>query len=108
MTFREMVQKDIKNVFLNPKEFGETHVIDGKEMTIIIDDNELLERKKGKTIAIAEGLHTRQLLIYVSIEDFGEEPLIGRLLELDGNDYTVLDVTNEMGMYTITLEVNES
>ena len=71
--FKEMIQNDLKEVFLNPEEFGESHVIDGKEMTIIIDENELVEREK-KTITMAEGLHDKQLLIYVSEEEFGSEP----------------------------------
>ncbi len=105
--FKEMIQNDLKEVFLNPEEFGESHVIDGKEMTIIIDENELVERE-AKVKAMAEGLHKKQLLIYVSAEEFGPEPLIGRLLELNGSCYTVANVTNESGMYSISLEARES
>lgn len=107
MGFKDMVQEDIKNIFLNPEEFGEPHMIDGKEMTIIVDENELIEREK-KTKTMAEGLHVKQLLIYVSKEDFGPEPLVNRLLELDGDNYTVTDVSSEMGIYAISLEANES
>lgn len=106
MGFKDMIKEDVKDIFLNPEEFGEPHMVDGKEMTIIIDDNELVEREK-KVQTMAEGLHNRQLLIYVSAEDFGPEPLINRLLELDGNYYTVTDVSNEGGIYAISLEVNE-
>lgn len=107
MGFKDMIKEDVKDIFLNPEEFGEPHMVDGKEMTIIIDDNELVEREK-KVQTMAEGLHNRQLLIYVSAEDFGPEPLINRLLELDGNYYTVTDVSNEGGIYAISLEANES
>lgn len=107
MGFKDMVQEDVKNIFLDPEEFGELHIVDGREMTIIVDENELIEReKKNKTLA--EGLHKKQLLIYVSAEDFGAEPLVNRLLELDGVYYTVTDVSSEMGMYAISLEDNES
>ena len=40
-TFQEMLRQDIGSVFLNPEEFGEIHVVDGKEMVVILDDNEL-------------------------------------------------------------------
>ncbi len=105
--FKEMIQNDLKNVFLNPDEFGETHMVDGKEMTIIIDEIELV-RREARIKTMAEGLHKKQLLIYVSAEDFGEEPLIGRMLDLDGSYYEVKDVANEAGMYSISLEVNRS
>lgn len=107
MNFKEMVREDIKNIFLDPDVFGESHTVDGKEMVIIIDENELVEREK-KVKTMAEGLHNKQLLIYVSKEDFGPEPLIGRLLELDGDYYTVTDVSDEDGIYSISLEANES
>lgn len=106
-SFKEMIQNDLKNVFLNPNEFGETHMIDGREMTIIIDEIELVKRE-ARIKTIDKGLHKKQLLIYVSAEEFGEEPLIGRLLDLDGSYYEVKDVANEAGMYSISLEVNES
>lgn len=107
MSLKDIIQNDITNVFLNLEDFGELHTVDDKEMTIIIDDNELVEREK-KRKTMAEGLHTRQLLIYVAVKDFGSEPLIGRLLELDGDSYMVTDVSSEMGIYAISLEANES
>ena len=107
MGFKDMVAEDIKNIFLNLEEFGELHMIDGYEMLAIIDENELTERD-NKVKTMAEGLHRKQLLIYVAGEDFGKEPLIGRLLELDGEYYTVTDVSNESGIYAISMEANES
>ncbi len=106
-TFKDMVKSDVKNVFMNPEEFGESHTVDGKEMSIIVDDNELIDREK-KIKTMAEGLHKKRLLIHVSAEDFGSEPLIGRILELDGDYYEVADVSDEMGIYAITLEANRS
>ena len=105
--FKDMVQQDIRNAFLNPEEFGERHTVDGKEMDVIIDGNELV-RREAKYMTMAEGLHTKQLLIYVSGEEFGELPLIGRLLKLDRKYYVVTDVADEGGMYSISLEANES
>lgn len=107
MNFKDMVRQDVKNIFLSPDVFGESHIVDGNEMTIIIDENELTEREK-KMKTLAEGLHNKQLLIYVSEDDFGPEPLIGRMLELDGSYYTVTDVANENGIYSISLEARES
>ncbi len=105
--FQEMLSQDIKDIFLNPEEFGETHLVDGKEMVVILDDNELVERN-DKVKIMAEGLHERRLLLYVSAEDFGPEPLISRQMELDGEYFTVSDVSSEGGMYGISLEANRS
>ena len=53
MTFKELVQQDTKEIFLNFDEFGETHLVDGEEKVIIIDTNELVEREKRRDISMA-------------------------------------------------------
>ena len=65
--FKELIFNDISNVFLNPLEFGEKHLVDGKEMTVVIDDTEVMERsKRQKDEGRIDGVYKRQLLIYVS------------------------------------------
>ena len=107
MSFKDMIQRDIKDIFLNPKEFGELHIVDGEEMSIIIDDNEMVEREK-RYKSLSEGLHIKQLLIYAPEEDYGPLPLVNRLLELDGDYYTVTDAISEGGIHSISLEVKQS
>lgn len=102
-SLKGMIQRDIKSIFLNPREFGEIHKVDGKEMYILIDEKELVEREK-KYKTMAEGLHTKQLLFFVSAEDYGPLPLVDRQMELDGEYYTVVDAADEGGVYSITLE----
>ena len=59
--FKDMVQTDIKEIFLNFDEFGEIHTINGEEVLIIIDENELTEREKRIRAKDGE-LHRKQLL----------------------------------------------
>ena len=47
-SFKDLVAADISAVFLNGQEFADTHTIDGKPMTVVVDENELLERDKSK------------------------------------------------------------
>lgn len=105
MNLKKMIQKDIKKVFLNQKELGEKHIVDGKKICILIDENELVEREK-KYKTMAEGLHARQILFFVAAEDYGDLPLIGRRMELDGEYYTVAEALDEGGVYSISLEGN--
>lgn len=104
-SLKRMVQNDIKGVFLGAGGFGEKHMVDGREMDILVDENELVQREK-KYKTMAEGLHTRQLLFFVAAKDYGPLPLIGRQMELDGEYYTVTDAVDEGGMYSISLEGN--
>lgn len=107
MSFKELLQQDVKNVFLNPAEFGEEHVIGGKKMVAVVDDNELLDRKE-RMDGNMDGVYTEQTLLYVSAQDFGPCPPIGRILEMDGREYVVTDVLDEGGMYSIRLEDAQS
>lgn len=108
MTFKDIIKNDIDTTFLNEDEFAEKHVVDGKEMTIIIDNNEMLEREKRYKEQFEKGTFVKQMLIYVKASEFGRLPRIGRLLNLDGKNYIVTDAIREGAMYSISLEANKS
>lgn len=105
MTFKEVLEEDTA-IFLNLEEFGEKHFIDGEEMTVLIDDNENLERqqKYRNLSGIEEDTYTEQILFYVSQKDFGELPCTGRNLSFDNESYRIAKAINESGIYSITLE----
>lgn len=106
-SFKELVQKDVGDVFLRLDEFGDTHIIDGKEMTVLVDDNEIIEREK-KMKSNMDGVYVRQKLIYVKADEFGSLPAIGRAIMFDGKRYLVLEAVDEQGVYSITMEANRT
>ena len=55
-----------------------------------------------------DGIYARQILFYVSADDFGPMPSQGGLITIDKNRYTVVDATDEAGMYAITVEASRS
>lgn len=106
-SFKDIIERDISEVFFNLEEFSDTHTIDGVNMTAMIDDMEHIEREK-KMKSNMDGIHARQILLYVKAAEFGELPAQGRILTLDKRKYLVLDAVDEGGVYTITLEANRS
>ena len=106
--FKEQIGNDITNVFLNRDEFSELHTIDGKQMTVQVDENEAIERQMREIKPNTEGVYVKQKLIYVSEEEFGDLPYIGRLLKFDGKIYRVVDAVSEAGIHSITIEANKS
>lgn len=106
-SFKEIIVQDIKETFLNVSEFADIHNIDGREMPVQIDDNEIIEREK-KSSSHMDGVYVKQKLIYVKANVFGPLPAIGRQLMFDGKRYLVVDSTDEYGVYTITLEGNRT
>lgn len=104
MGFKEIIQADVNNVFLNNDEFSDMHMVNGNEMPVIIDEMELNEREKK--LMVRDGTYKKQKLVYVSVKDYGNPPKINRPFDLDGRSYLVKEVTEEDGMYSITLESN--
>lgn len=108
LSFKQLLQEDITNVFFNNEEFTDEHiiVIDGETLriSVSIDQNELLERQNKEYV---EGVHTKQLIIYVKAAEFGKMPKIGSKFKLDGKEYLVIECLDEVGVYSITIEATK-
>ncbi|MDO5391027.1 MAG: hypothetical protein Q4F24_08090 [Eubacteriales bacterium] len=109
MSFKEAIKNDILSTFLNLQEFGEIHMVDGREMTVIVDNLEMVERakayKKFDRFEAEKGpVYLKHILFYVSKAEFGALPTIGRMMRFDGKEYFVTDAINEDGIYSISLE----
>jgi hypothetical protein len=107
-SFKDLVAADISAVYLNGQEFADTHTIDGKPMTVVVDENELLERDKSKMGIQVDGTYKARRLIYVAKEEYGPRPAHGKQLNFDGRLFRVADCTEEAGMLAITLEAVRS
>lgn len=108
MTFKDCARNDIGTAFFNNDEFSDLHMVDGKQMHLIIDNNELIERERSIVLnQRSDGLYGAQLLIYVPAAEYGPKPRPGKPLNLDGKRlYTIADCTDEDGIYAMTLEAN--
>lgn len=103
-TFKEQIAADISGTFLNCLEFADTHTVNDKEMAVVVDDNELLERDKARMGTHTDGLYSSRRLIYVAKTDFGPRPAQGAALTLDKRAYRVKTCTEEAGVLAIELE----
>lgn len=100
--FKDMIQGDIKEIFLDTEMFGETHTVAGKEMAIILDDAEKLRRTEQ--YQDDKAIYSKRIFFYVAAEDLGKLPELGRAIEVDGRDYMVLQADQEDGIYSIMAE----
>lgn len=101
MNFKETVARD-RALFLNPDEFGEEHKIDGKMVTVVLDDNALKERQGGAELSVAES----SLLIYAAVEELPTPKAPGAGMNVDGREYIVDDWSIDMGIATVALRQN--
>lgn len=108
MTFKQTVEADIKNVFINFDEFATQHNINGKVIQAVEDDDLTTERAaRGGTGTDEFGnigsIYFGARLLFVAKDDLGYRPVTGNSIRLDGDIYAVVNVVESMGLYEITL-----
>lgn len=107
MDFKEILKNDVNNVFLNLSEFADTHMINGKEITAVIDDDmldgEVNVKFHGQQAQQSTGLYNGGIALYISTADFGK-PKPGSMIELDGKKYIVISTSEQDGIYKINIQ----
>lgn len=53
-SLKDLIASDIDLVFMQLEDFGEVHKIEGKSITIIIDNDTLVTMKNGNILGVAE------------------------------------------------------
>lgn len=104
MKFKDQIQKDL-SIFINPLEFSEEADIGGKKVNVVIDNDKLKEHqlKMG-----GEGLIQNGLLFHVKKSDMPFKPSPRQRIDFNDSHCTIVDVQEDVGIYTITLEGFES
>lgn len=97
MKLNQTFQTDLKT-FFNPDEFGSPAIINGKPVVIVLDDHSLSEYNFK---AEGEGLAIGELLFHVPVISMDEKPFIGKRLHVDGKHYEIIDIKENLGVYTI-------
>ena len=104
MDFKEQVLKDLDTVFLNLDEFAEVHRVEGKKITVVVDDDQLNTLKQGQILGLVEA----DMLIMGRRNDFPADLDPGRLLNVDGRELIVNDVAINMELVEIALRQNRN
>lgn len=100
--FKAMVDDDRLSVFLDTDFFGELYRIEGKEIPIVLDNDELKERQAGQDLAVAESA----TLFYARVEDLPPRRAAGENLNVNGRECLIDDWQQDQGMATVTLRQN--
>ena len=100
--FHDMVERDRSAVFLDPGFFGAKYRIEGKEIHIVLDDDQLKERQNGQDLAVAES----STLFYARVEDLPPRRTPGQCLNVNGRECIVDSWSQDMGMATVVLREN--
>lgn len=110
-SFKDCIAADVTATFLNHLEFADAHTVNGREMTVLVDENELQDRDKFSLLGATPGGTTYKAtrMIYVAKVEFGKRPALGSTVNLDGREYRVAQgTTEEAGILAIALEALRS
>ena len=102
MSFKDMVADDIRQTFLDIETFGEMHRVEGREIPIVIDNDELVQRQGGNDLAIAES----GTLFYANVADLPPRRSPNQSLNVDGRECIIDAWSVTAGLAIIVLREN--
>lgn len=97
-SFKDMVAAD-RHVFLDADFFGEKYRVEGKEISIVLDNSELKIRQGGQDLAVAESA----TLFYARSEDLPARRVPGSNLNVNGRECVIDDWQEDAGVTTVVL-----
>lgn len=103
--FKDAIKRDVKSVFLNTQEFGETHTINGKSVACVFEQH-ISAGLDGREVNF-EGVYVNTITLYVAPDDLDFRPVRGQYIKVDDETYMVMKVGDEYGVLAIVFEVNE-
>jgi len=99
--FMDYVLSDL-NTLINSDEFAEIHNVDGKDVSVIVDNDKLQERSKKEF----DGLSVGELLYFAKVSDLAKKPMQDSVQLFDKRPYLVFNVREDNGLYEIILQQN--
>ena len=103
MALKDEIMNDINNVFLDFNDFAEEHIVNGKKILCVVDEDSLKTRQGSAEIGIDEST----LLLFAKVTDLPKKK-IGGLLNVDNKQYMIDDWKVNFGMAEIVLHQNIS
>lgn len=100
--FKDYLKKDL-DTFINLTEFADTHTIDGKQVSIIVDNDKIKEVSK----ATNQGISLGEVLYSIPIASYGnKKPHVGDSQLFDNKLMYITSVNEDVGLYEIVLSQN--
>lgn len=104
MSFKDQIAEDLDSVFLNLDEFGEEHKIEGSNVTVVMNNDQLETLKKGQILGLVEA----DVMIFAKVGDLPRDLDPGRLLNVDGREMIIIKAGRNMGLAEVALRQNRT
>lgn len=104
MNFNEQIRRDLDTVFFDLGEFAELHRIEGVQIAVVVDNDQLNKLKQGQILGVVEA----DMLLMGRESDFPADLEPGRLLNVDGRELIVANSGKDMGLVEVALRQNRT
>ena len=104
MSFKDDILADLDEVFLNLDEFAEEHTIEGKKISVVMNNDQLETLKEGQILGLVEA----DMVIFAKAEDLPRDLDPGRFLNVDGRELIVVKAGRNMGLAEVALRQNRT
>lgn len=106
--FKTIIAADIDDVFVNLDEFADIHVLNGVELRCVtqgLTTNQAITKQAKHAVDYGD-VDNQTLIVHIRTSLLSEELVSGNVIEFDDMTYRVADVVDDMGLTTLTLEVD--
>ena len=103
MRFRDFLEGDIDNVFLNADEFAEEHDLNGTIAKAVVQAPTASESFMSNGSHANDSLQGVSVFVHCKLQDIPEIPAQGNVFRLDGDIYVVNSAVEEDGLVSIEL-----
>lgn len=100
-TLKDYIKGFDLDTFINMEEFADDHVINGETIKCVVD-TDLFDERSTTAGDRSGGVFKDTISIFIKMSDI-EKPLIDEMMTVDDEDYRVVEVKENMGMYEIEL-----
>lgn len=108
MGFKEDVKEDLDGVFFDEDFFAEWHKLDGEDILVVVDEDELEEINRKEAEKIYQGkVNKYSILFYVRESDIKRKLTVNSSLDYDGSMYFVNGLKKQGSLWRILLGRNQ-
>ena len=100
-TLKDYIKDFDLDTFINMDEFADNHVINGEAIKCVVD-TDIFDERSTTAGDRSGGVFKDTISIFTKMSDI-EKPLIDEMMTVDDEDYRVVEVKENMGMYEIEL-----
>ena len=103
MNFKDVLENDIQNTFLNPRDFGETHNLNGTNIVCVTDEDIFQEKIISGKLNIESGIYKEGIIVFIDKKYLKYKPEGNIRIDFDNKEWLIANCKENFGIYELDL-----